>query len=150
MVSDSKTFSYAQVERAIAAVLDINAAELGALRGRIKHLRTFELPRVNPVGTGQRVPYTRQNIFTLLLALTLERTGCAPRHASLCATLESLPSKGREFLVFTPGRTERDFSYIECDAASLARHIRPEGGAIVIAIAGLLAAMDRALTAQLR
>lgn len=153
MINREQTYAYAEVERAIAAVMGVGAEQMGALRGRIKYLKSLRWPDVDAPGTGQRVRYTRHHAFRLLLALTLEWMGCAPRYAWMTANppFESpLPEKdiGIEFLVVTPDKVD-GLTAVTCSETDLLLHLRRGGASFVIPIAALLVALDEALGGQL-
>jgi hypothetical protein len=71
-------YTYAEVETAIARVLQIDSgAQGGFLRGRIQHLRRLGLTP-SPTATGGPIPYSPDWAARWLLALRLERLGLTP------------------------------------------------------------------------
>src|SRR5262249_61889689 len=78
------TYSYSQVESALARVFGADAAgQAGWLRGRIQHLRRLRL--TPPAGRGS-VDYDFEWAARWLLALRLERVGADP--AGIVAVFE--------------------------------------------------------------
>jgi hypothetical protein len=71
------TFGYAQVESALARVFDLEDAQEGAFRGRLKHFRKLGIPAENP-GKGARLRYSASDIFQLLICLELSEFGIDP------------------------------------------------------------------------
>ncbi|HWK96226.1 MAG TPA: hypothetical protein VNR39_12470 [Pseudolabrys sp.] len=70
---------YADAENCLASVY--RAAEmgrLGALRGRLKHLKVLGVPLNSNPGRGKRVLYTRDHVHQLAFCLELEEFGIDP------------------------------------------------------------------------
>lgn len=76
---------YGEIEAALARVFEVPREELGAFRGRLRHLRNLGVPDLAKPGSGQRVEYTRQNAIEIMLALELAALGVSPRHAAEAA-----------------------------------------------------------------
>jgi hypothetical protein len=70
------------IEKALAAVLNIEPAEMGAFRARLRHLRNIGLPRLPKPGSGEAIAYTQKHALEMLVALELERIGQAPKIAA--------------------------------------------------------------------
>jgi hypothetical protein len=69
--------SYARVEAALAKVFDVEDAQHGAFRGRLKHFRKLGIPAETP-GKGSRLQYTPSDLFQLLVALELSEFDIDP------------------------------------------------------------------------
>ena len=69
--------SYARVEAALAKVFDVEDAQQGAFRGRLKHFRKLGIPAETP-GKGARLRYTPSDLFQLLVALELSEFDIDP------------------------------------------------------------------------
>jgi hypothetical protein len=76
------SFRYRQVEVALADVLNIKPAGLGAFRARLRHLRNIGLPKLPKPGSGQPITYTWHHALEMLIALELEKVGQSPRNAA--------------------------------------------------------------------
>jgi hypothetical protein len=75
---ESPLYSYAEVERALAAAFGVDAErQRGALRGRLKHLQRLGLPGLE-AGKGTRVQYSRAQANQWLLALLMAEIGIDP------------------------------------------------------------------------
>jgi hypothetical protein len=75
---ETPRFSYAQVERALAAVMSADAtAQAGPMRGRLKRISTLGLPEARP-GKGQRRRYSLGETCQLALVLLIEDAGLDP------------------------------------------------------------------------
>jgi hypothetical protein len=70
-------YTYAQTERALAAVFKVDVNRRGPLKARLKHLNALGLPGLK-VGKGQRIAYTFEWIAQLMVALLIEETGVDP------------------------------------------------------------------------
>ncbi len=79
------SLGYKQTEAAIAKTLEIKPGGIGALRARLRHLRSLGLLKLPTPGSGQRIGYSEDNAFVMLLALELEDVGLAPRFAATIA-----------------------------------------------------------------
>jgi hypothetical protein len=71
------SFSYAQVETALAKVYNAVDVQQGAFQGRLKHLRKLGLPRKTP-GKGARIRYSKDDVAQLLVALEFSEFGIDP------------------------------------------------------------------------
>lgn len=70
--------TYQVIERALAFMYGADdAAQRGALRARLDHLKRAKVLGINP-GKGQRVVYDREAMVWLLIALELEEFGIVP------------------------------------------------------------------------
>jgi hypothetical protein len=67
-----------QIESALARVCRIPAADLGAFKGKLRHLRSLGIPKVESVGSGYRVQFSRFDALTMRLALELSMFGVKP------------------------------------------------------------------------
>ena len=72
------TYGNGQIETALAAACRIPAAELGAFKGKLRHLRALGIPKVEKVGSGSRVQFSRFDALTMRLALELSAFGAKP------------------------------------------------------------------------
>src|SRR5258708_35529728 len=54
---------------------------MNAFRGRLRHLRNINCPKLPRTGSGQPVFITREQVIEILIALELGTLGVAPRHA---------------------------------------------------------------------
>lgn len=72
-----RTFGYARVKSALAKIFDVEDAQEGAFRGRLKHFRKLGIPAENP-GKGTRLQYSASDIFQLLICLELSEFGIDP------------------------------------------------------------------------
>ena len=81
-----------QVESALARVCRIPAAELGAFKGKLRHLRNLGIPKVRRVGSGNRAKFNRSDVLTMRLALEFSTLGIKP------AAVAGLTTKGLEHL----------------------------------------------------
>jgi hypothetical protein len=70
------TFTYGELERAMASVFAIPPAGNGALRARLKHLARLGMGL--ETGKGTRAQYTRDLCAQLLIALLLAEVGIDP------------------------------------------------------------------------
>ena len=84
-------YRYGQVEAALAEVFKVGANELGALRGRLRHLRNIGVPALPNPGSGRQIRYSREAAIEMLLALELAGLGIAPRHAATYAKAYAKP-----------------------------------------------------------
>jgi hypothetical protein len=73
-------FSYGELETLIARFYGASAkAQVGALRGRIRHLRRLGLPiGVAPGGSGRKIAYGKEQVYELGFCLQLEQLGIDP------------------------------------------------------------------------
>jgi hypothetical protein len=72
------TYQNGQIESALARVCRIPAADLGAFKGKLRHLRSLGIPKVESVGSGYRVQFSRFDALTMRLALELSMLGVKP------------------------------------------------------------------------
>jgi hypothetical protein len=73
-------YLYADVERALAAALDVGPTELKALRARLKRFASMGLPDSAP-GTGKHRRYSTEDVGLLLIVLLLHSLGLSPAAA---------------------------------------------------------------------
>jgi hypothetical protein len=69
------------IERALAEVFRVSPDQMGVFRGRLRHLRNINCPKLPKTGSGQPVFITREQAIEILIALELTALGVAPRHA---------------------------------------------------------------------
>lgn len=94
--------TYQVIERALALMHGANdAAQRGALRARLDHLKRAKALGVNP-GKGQRVVYDREAMVWLLIALELEEFGIG------APVIGELFEKDRELLRKLVAKAARD------------------------------------------
>jgi len=74
-------FRYGVIEKALAEVFRVTPDQMGALRGRLRHLRNINCPKLPKTGSGQPVLITREQAIEILIAIELGKLGVAPRHA---------------------------------------------------------------------
>src|SRR5215469_8286170 len=74
-------FRYGVIERALADVLRVRPEKMNAFRGRLRHLRNINCPKLPKTGSGQPVFITREQAIEILIALELGTLGVAPRYA---------------------------------------------------------------------
>ena len=79
------SLGYKQVEAALAEVLKVKPDAIKAFRGRLRYLRNLGLPELPTPGSGQRIDYSEDNAFVMLIALELERARLVPRSAAIVA-----------------------------------------------------------------
>src|SRR6202035_3179042 len=77
MTTLEKAFTYAQVQRALAAVHHIPADNMGWFRGRITNLQKLGMVPDSP-GKGRRVAYRREHVFVWAMALEFSKWGWDP------------------------------------------------------------------------
>ena len=78
----TESYRYGHVEAALARVFSVGPDELGAFRGRLRHLRNIGVPDLPKPGSGRQIKYSRQNIIEMMLALEFEAMGVSPRYAA--------------------------------------------------------------------
>jgi DNA-binding transcriptional MerR regulator len=78
-------YLYGDVERALAAALDLGPAELPALRARLKRFANMGLPDSTP-GTGKHRRYSTEDVGLLLILLLLHNLGLSA--AAAIATIK--------------------------------------------------------------
>jgi hypothetical protein len=71
------TFSYGEVERALAQLYGANAVQQTTFRARLKHFRKNRIPWQQP-GKGSRQRYTPVDYFQLLIACEFAEFGMDP------------------------------------------------------------------------
>jgi hypothetical protein len=86
------TYQNGQVEAALGRACRIPPDEFGALKGRLRHLRSLGIPRAEKVGSGYRVSFSRLDALTMRLALELSMLGVKP------TAVAGLTEKGLEHL----------------------------------------------------
>jgi hypothetical protein len=74
-------FRYGAIEKALADVLRVRPEQMNTFRGRLRHLRNINCPKLPKTGSGQPVFITREQGIEILIALELGTLGVAPRHA---------------------------------------------------------------------
>src|ERR1700722_14723633 len=72
-----------EVETALANVMNVKPKDIGAFRGRLRHLRNIGLPRLPKIGSGRAIDYSDRQPLEMLLALELEEAGQTARNAAL-------------------------------------------------------------------
>ena len=72
------TFTYAEVEDALAKVYDATDVQKTTFRGRLKHFRKLGIPSQQP-GKGSRISYTASDVFQLMIACEFAEFGLDPR-----------------------------------------------------------------------
>ena len=78
---------YGEIEAAIAQVLEIEPADVPALRARLRHLRNMGLPRISNPGSGRKIRYTTLQAMEMLMAVVLQNGGITSRNASHLAPM---------------------------------------------------------------
>jgi hypothetical protein len=76
---------YKDVETALAEVMHVKPRDMGAFRGRLRHLRNIGLPRLPKSGSGRAIDYSPRHALEILLALELENAGQTARKAAFVA-----------------------------------------------------------------
>jgi hypothetical protein len=77
------TLSYANVEKTLMRVFDIDEGDLLSFRGRIRHLRTLNVPRDMPKpGSGRQIWLDNNQVLQIAFAILLEQYGVTPRLAA--------------------------------------------------------------------
>src|SRR5208282_229219 len=97
-------YGYGEVELAIAAVLEIGPEDMGALKGRLRHLRNLGFPSAKRPGSGTKIRYSFHDAFKMLVAIALEHGGFAPRSAMIAVSkIEHMGGlKSQLFILVTP------------------------------------------------
>jgi hypothetical protein len=98
------TYSYAEVETALAQLYDAKHVQRAAFRGRLKHIRKLKIPQEQP-GKGARIRYGLEDIYQLLIALEFAEFGVDPhliatiirRHWRLKTGLHTLIAYAEQF-----------------------------------------------------
>jgi hypothetical protein len=70
-------YTYAEVERALAAVHDVPPSAMGAFRGRIKHFQRLGLVPSSP-GKGRKISYRLEDVYMWAVCLEFEEFGIDP------------------------------------------------------------------------
>jgi hypothetical protein len=73
---------YKEVESALAQVMNVRPKDIGAFRGRLRHLRNIGLPSLPKIGSGKAIDYSPRQALEMLLALELEDAGQTPSNAA--------------------------------------------------------------------
>ena len=55
--------------------MNVKPKDIGAFRGRLRHLRNIGLPRLPKIGSGRAIDYSDRQALEMLLALELEDAG---------------------------------------------------------------------------
>jgi hypothetical protein len=76
---------YKEIETSLAEIMRVESKDMGAFRGRLRHLRNIGLPRLPKSGSGRAIDYTPRHALEMLLALRLENAGQTPANAALVA-----------------------------------------------------------------
>jgi hypothetical protein len=71
------TYSYAEVEGALANLYAAKVVQQTTFRGRLKHFRKLQIPEEQP-GKGSRIRYSLPDIFQLLIAFEFAELGLDP------------------------------------------------------------------------
>src|ERR1700732_85705 len=69
------------IEKALAEVFRVSPDQLSVFRGRLRHLRNINCPKLPKTGSGQPVLITREQAIEILIAIELGSLGVAPRRA---------------------------------------------------------------------
>src|ERR1700730_59676 len=93
------------IEKALAEVFRVSPDQLSVFRGRLRHLRNINCPKLPKTGSGQPVLITREQAIEILIALELAALGVAPRYAVEAAKFyaEEISDPNRD----TVGRGDR-------------------------------------------
>jgi len=141
---------YKQVEAALADIANVKPRAMGAFRGKLRHLRNIGLPRLPSPGTGQRIPYSRRQVFEMLLAIELEKMGQAPKSAAMLAQsiVRQAPNgqhQGQDFYVAI-GHDQAAAYTAAYGMPSLSKAIENASGVcLVINVSACAMKLDRAL-----
>jgi hypothetical protein len=73
---------YGQVEAALVSLFEVDKPRLGAFKARIRHLRNFDCPSTEKVGTGSTAEYSEFHALQLAIALAFEQIGLSPKHSA--------------------------------------------------------------------
>jgi hypothetical protein len=73
-------YRYGEVEAALAETFKVNPQDLGAFRGRLRHLRNIGIPELPRPGSGKQIRYSREAAIEILLALEFSALGLPPGH----------------------------------------------------------------------
>ena len=150
------SLGYKRVEAALADALEVKPDGMGAFRARLRHLRNLGLPKLPTPGSGQRIGYSEDNAFVMLLALELEDVGLAPRsaatiapsiarrHQSLRGTLQ-LSADGDVYAAVTPTRAKQWTTLSTREA--LDEFLARERGVCLLNVSLCARTLDRALRA---
>src|SRR4051794_23838050 len=72
-------YTYAQAETVLARLYGADEqAQLGAFRGRLKHLKRVNIPLNMSPGRGAKVAYTREHVFQWAVCLEFSEFGFDP------------------------------------------------------------------------
>ena len=66
--------------------MDIEPKDMGAFRGKLRHLRNIGIPHIPKPGRGQNVTYSNWHALEMFFALRLQALGIGPRNAVIGAT----------------------------------------------------------------
>src|SRR5690348_16941178 len=77
-------YGYAEIEKVLAAELQIDPGERPAFAARLRLLRKLGIPETKP-GSGKRISYAVGDAEQMLVALLLESMACSPRSAARAA-----------------------------------------------------------------
>ena len=102
------TYSFAQVERALAAVHEIPEAAMGSFSARFKHLHRLGMFPSSP-GKGKRIAYSLDDVYLWALCLQLEEFGLDPEKIKAFYKLSFghivsllVSGKSKKYWVFPP------------------------------------------------
>ena len=76
---------YKDVETVLAELTNVKPTDMGAFRGRLRHLRNIGLPRLPQSGSGRAIDYSPRHALAMFLALELENAGQAAVNAAMVA-----------------------------------------------------------------
>ena len=76
---------YKDVETALAELMNVRPTDMGAFRGRLRHLRNIGLPRLPQSGSGRAINYSPRHVLAMFLALQFEEAGQTAGNAALVA-----------------------------------------------------------------
>jgi hypothetical protein len=101
-------YTYAQVERALAAVHEVPEAAMGAFRGRFKHFQRLGMVPSSP-GRGRKIVYSLDDVYFWALCLQLEEFGLDPTKIKAFYMLDFrhivsmlVGDKSKKYWVFSP------------------------------------------------
>ena len=72
-------YQYGQIETVLAHVCGVADEDLGAFKGKLRHLRSLGIPKVEKVGSGSRARFSYSDAIIMRLGLELSTLGVKPR-----------------------------------------------------------------------